>query len=173
MSLGPIDDLYREVILDHHRHPRGREPLADPDVTAEGKNPSCGDEVTLQMKFAGDTIADVGVVARGCAISTSSGSMLADLIEGMTLAEAERVAEAFRRILHGEELPEDLDLGDLEALQGVQKFPVRIKCAILPWVTMLDAILAHRQGRTPRPISTEDTAAEGKPMDVNVKEKDA
>ena len=173
MSLGPIDDLYREVILDHHRHPRGREPLADPDVTAEGKNPSCGDEVTLQMKFDGDTISDVGVIARGCAISTSSGSMLADLIEGMSLADAERVAEAFRRILHGQEFPVDVDLGDLEALQGVQKFPVRIKCAILPWVTMLDAILAHKQGRDPRPVSTEGVSDDGAPMDVNVKEKDA
>ena len=173
MSLGPIDDLYREVILDHHRHPRGREPLADPDVTAEGKNPSCGDEVTLQMKFDGDTISDVGVIARGCAISTSSGSMLADLIEGMSLAEAERVAEAFRQILHGQEFPADMDLGDLEALQGVQKFPVRIKCAILPWVTMLDAILAHKQGRDPRPVSTEGVSDDGAPMDVNVKEKDA
>ena len=173
MSLGPIDDLYREVILDHHRHPRGREPLADPDVTAEGKNPSCGDEVTLQMKFDGDTISDVGMIARGCAISTSSGSMLADLIEGMSLAEAERVAEAFRQILHGQEFPADMDLGDLEALQGVQKFPVRIKCAILPWVTMLDAILAHKQGRDPRPVSTEGVSDDGAPMDVNVKEKDA
>jgi nitrogen fixation NifU-like protein len=173
VSLGPIDDLYREVILDHHRHPRGREPLADPDVTAEGRNPSCGDEVTLQLNFDGDRISQVGVDARGCAISTSSGSMLADLIEGMTVAEAEQVADAFRGILHGGELPADLDLGDLEALQGVQKFPVRVKCAILPWVTMLDAIIAHRQGRAPRPVSTEGTGANGAPMDVNVKERDA
>ena len=172
MSLGPIDDLYREVILDHHRHPRGRERLLDPDVTAEGRNPSCGDEVTLQLDFDGDRISAVGVDARGCAISTSSGSMLADLIEGMTVAEAQQVADSFRRTLHGEEFPVDVDLGDLEALQGVQKFPVRIKCAILPWVTMLDAILAHRQGRDPRPISTEDLRDDGAPMDVNVKEKE-
>ena len=172
MSLGPIDDLYREVILEHHRHPRGREPLADPDVTAEGKNPSCGDEVTLQLNFEGDRITHVGVDARGCAISTSSGSMLADLIEGMTVEEAERVAEAFRGVLHGEEFPTDVDLGDLEALQGVQKFPVRVKCAILPWVTMLDAIIAHKQGRAPRPVSTEGVNDDGAPMDVNVKERD-
>jgi nitrogen fixation NifU-like protein len=90
----------------------------------------------------------------------------------MTVAEAEQVADAFRGILHGGELPADLDLGDLEALQGVQKFPVRVKCAILPWVTMLDAIIAHRQGRAPRPVSTEGTGAGGAPMDVNVKERD-
>lgn len=173
MSLGPIDDLYREVILDHHRNPRGRAPLADPDVTAEGKNPSCGDEVTLQLNFDGDRISAVGVDARGCAISTSSGSMLADVIEGLTVAEAEKVADAFRAVLHGGEFPADVDLGDLEALQGVQKFPVRIKCAVLPWVTMLDAILAHRQGKAPKPVSTEGVTDGGHAMDVNITEKDA
>ncbi len=172
MSLGPIDDLYREVILDHHRHPRGREPLAHPDVTAEGRNPSCGDEVTLQLNFDGDRISAVGVDARGCAISTSSGSMLADVIEGRTIAEAEKVADAFRAVLHGGEFPTDVDLGDLEALQGVQKFPVRVKCAILPWVTMLDAILAHRQGRAPQPVSTEGVTDDGHAMDVTITEKD-
>ena len=170
MSLGPIDDLYREVILDHHRNPRGREPLADPEVEAEGKNPSCGDEVTLQLKFDGDTIAEVGVLAEGCAISTSSGSMLADLVEGRTVAEAERIADAFRAVMHGEEFPADVDLGDLEALEGVQKFPVRIKCAVLPWVTLLDAVLAHRQGRAPKPVSTEGVNDDATPMHVSVKE---
>ena len=172
MSLGPIDDLYREVILDHHRNPRGREPLADPDLEAEGKNPSCGDEVTLQLNFDGETITEVGVLAQGCAISTSSGSMLAELIEGRTVAEAARIAEAFRQILHGNEFPVDVDLGDLEALEGVQKFPVRVKCAVLPWVTMLDAVLAHRSGRDPRPVSTEGVNDDAAPMEVNIKENE-
>jgi nitrogen fixation NifU-like protein len=169
-TLGPIDDLYREVILDHHRHPRGREPLVNPDVEAEGQNPSCGDEVTLQLNFDGETISEVGVLARGCAISTSSGSMLADLIEGRTAGEAARIAEAFRQVLHGKEFPADVDLGDLEALEGVQKFPVRIKCAVLPWVTLLDAVLAQRVGRAPRPVSTEGINDEATPMDVKIKE---
>jgi len=169
-SLGSVDDLYREVILDHHRHPRGREPLVDPDVAAEGVNPSCGDEITLQLNFDGETISEVGVLARGCAISTSSGSMLADLVEGRTIAEVERIAEAFRRVLHGEEFPADVDLGDLEALEGVQKFPVRIKCAVLPWVTLLDAVLAHRTDREPRPVSTEGVNDDETPMDVSIKE---
>ena len=172
MSLGPIDDLYREVILDHHRNPRGREPLADPDLEAEGKNPSCGDEVTLQLNFDGETITEVGVLAQGCAISTSSGSMLAELIEGRTVAEAARIAEAFRRVLHGNEFPADVDLGDLEALEGVQKFPVLVKCAVLPWVTMLDAVLAHRSGRDPRPVSTEGVNDDAAPMEVNIKENE-
>jgi nitrogen fixation NifU-like protein len=170
MSPGPIDDLYREVILDHHRNPRGDRPLEHPDVEASGRNPSCGDEVTLQVRFDGERIAGVGVLSRGCAISTSSGSMLAELIEGLTLAEAEQIAEAFRTVMHGDEFPTHVDLGDLEALEGVRRFPVRIKCALLPWVTLLDALLAHRQGREPRPVSTEGTAAEGTAMDVELKE---
>jgi len=172
VSLGPVDDLYREVILDHHRNPRGREPLTDPDLTAEGKNPSCGDEVTLQLNFDGETITEVGVLAQGCAISTSSGSMLAELIEGRTVAEAAQIAEAFRQVLHGNEFPADVDLGDLEALEGVQKFPVRVKCAVLPWVTMLDAVLAHRSGRDPRPVSTEGVNDDVAPMEVNIKENE-
>jgi nitrogen fixation NifU-like protein len=74
--------------------------------------------------------------------------------------------------MHGDVWPADVDLGDLEALEGVKKFPVRIKCALLPWVTLLDAILAHRQGRAPQPVSTEGTAANGQPMDVTIQEND-
>jgi nitrogen fixation NifU-like protein len=85
------------------------------------------------------------------------------------VAEAERVAELFRRSLHGDELPADVDLGDLEALTGVSKFPVRIKCALLPWVTLLDAVLAHRQGRAPATVTTE---AGGERMDVELEARD-
>jgi nitrogen fixation NifU-like protein len=170
MNGGPIDDLYREVILDHHKHPRGNQLLADYDVQAEGKNPSCGDEVTLQLKFAGDRIDGVGVLARGCAISTSSGSMLAETVAGLSVAEAKQVAAAFREVLHGKTFPAEVDLGDLEALAGVQKFPVRIKCAILPWIALLDAILAHKEGREPDPITTEGVTDDGDPMQVKIEE---
>ncbi len=142
MTTDALDSLYREVVLDHHRHPRGHEPLAHPDRQASGRNPACGDEVTLQLALDGDRIADVGVLSRGCAISTSSGSMLAEMVKGLTLADARRVADAFRHLLKGEDAPRELDLGDLEALTGVRKFPVRIKCALLPWVTLLEATLA-------------------------------
>jgi len=171
MTNGPMDALYREVVLDHHRHPRGAAALDDYDVQASGKNPSCGDEVTLQMRFDGDRIAAVGVLSQGCAISTSSGSMMAELVTGLTLDEASEVAERFRRIMHGGEFPTDVDLGDLEALEGVKKFPVRVKCALLPWVTLLDAVLAGRQGRQPQPISTEDITAHGNTMDVSLEER--
>lgn len=171
MMDGPMDSLYREVVLDHHRNPRGARPLDDYDVQASGKNPSCGDEVTLQVRFDGDTIAAVGVLSRGCAISTSSGSMMAELIEGLSVPDAEKVADRFRAVMHGDEIPTDLDLGDLEALEGVKQFPVRIKCALLPWVTLLDALLAHHQGRAPEEISTEGLTESGRPMDVTLDDR--
>ncbi|MBC8423025.1 SUF system NifU family Fe-S cluster assembly protein [bacterium] len=152
-----MDDLYREVILDHHRNPRGAAALPAPDLAADGKNPSCGDEVTLQLDFAGDRISGVAVISRGCAIATASGSMLAELAVGRTLAEVTRLAESFRAHMRGDidELPDEPDPGDLEVLSGVRKFPARVKCALLPWMTALEAAAAHAQGRTASVSSTE------------------
>ena len=152
-----LDDLYREVILDHHRSPRCCEPLASPDSVAAGKNPSCGDEVTLQLSLQGDRIDAVSVCTSGCAIATASGSILGELVTGRSLAEAGRLAEAFRLTMHDEEaeLADDLDPGDLEVLSGVRKFPVRVKCALLPWVTLLDAVNARQEGRTLGESTTE------------------
>ena len=144
MDLNALDALYREVVLDHHRHPRGNRRLERADVEAAGQNPSCGDEVSLQLRLDGDRIADVAVCSQGCAISTASGSMLAELIRGRTLAEARQLADTFKGALHGDEAPTEIDLGDLEALTGVRKFPVRVKCALLPWITLLDAVLARQ-----------------------------
>lgn len=141
MNMNALDQLYREVILDHHRHPRGRHQLHQVDVEASGLNPSCGDEVTLQLELDGNRIKDVAVDGRGCAVSTASGSILAELVTGLTLDEARQIAELFKRVMHGEEVPAEIDLGDLEALTGVRKFPVRVKCALLPWVTLLNAAL--------------------------------
>ncbi|MBD3221832.1 SUF system NifU family Fe-S cluster assembly protein [bacterium] len=166
-----MDSLYREVVLDHHRNPRGSRPLDDYDVQASGKNPSCGDEVTLQVRFDGERIAGVGVLSQGCAISTSSGSMMAELIEGRSLDEVETIADRFKAVMHGDDIPTDVDLGDLEALEGVRQFPVRIKCALLPWITLLDALIAHHQGREPDVISTEGLTEDGRPMDVTLEDR--
>ena len=153
-----MDALYREVILDHHRHPHGHDPLPDPQTEAAGKNPSCGDEVTLQLRWDGDRIADVAVLTEGCAIARASGSILADLVRGRTRAEARRLAEAFREVMHDPDgtLPDDLDPGDLEVLTGVRHFPVRVKCALLPWITLLEALLAAEQDRPAGAVSTEE-----------------
>ena len=150
-----LDDLYREVVMDHHRRPRGRAPLPRVDATAHGFNPVCGDEVVLSLALDGDRVAGVRVEGRGCAICTASGSIMAEMIPGHTTAEAEATAAAFRAVMHGGPAPAGAELGDLEALEGVQRFAVRVKCAMLPWVTLIDALGAWREGRTDATATTE------------------
>ncbi len=135
-----LDELYRDVILDHYRSPRGAKPLAHPDVTEEGYNPLCGDEVTLELDLENGVIADVSVRGRGCSISVASGSLLAEQLRGKPVADARRVIAAFKAMLHDESAPDEALLGDLSVLEGVKKFPVRIKCALLPWTTLEQAL---------------------------------
>jgi nitrogen fixation NifU-like protein len=136
----PLDEIYRDVVLDHYRSPRGRKQLESPDARAEGKNPLCGDEIEIELIWDGDTIKDVAVRGHGCSISVASGSMLAELLPGKTRQEAEKLMDAFKSMMHGEALPDGIDIGDLDALEGVSKFPVRIKCALLAWTTLKDAL---------------------------------
>ena len=142
-----LDDLYREVILDHYRSPRNRQTLDAPDIETHGFNPFCGDEVVLQLKLdnAG-LIRDVSQGGHGCSISQASASILSDLLRGKTLEEGEQLSWAFREMMRGDELSgEQLDaMGDLEALQGVRKFPIRIKCALLPWAALDDGVAEYR-----------------------------
>lgn len=154
----PLDELYREVVLDHHRRPRGREPLARVDASARGFNPVCGDEVEVRVALEGELLAGVQVAGRGCAICTASGSMLAELLRGLPLSEVHGLTEGFRDLMHGRALPPELDLGDLEALAGVARFPVRVKCAMLPWVTLEDALGSHATGSGAGVVSTEREA---------------
>ncbi len=153
-----LDELYREVVLDHHRHPRGRAPLVRVDARAHGFNPVCGDEVVLSLALDDERIAGVRVEGRGCAICTASGSIMAEMVPGRTVAEAERTSEAFRTVMHGGPAPQGVDLGDLEALEGVRKFAVRVKCAMLPWVTLADAVRAWRAGAPESSSTTEEDA---------------
>jgi nitrogen fixation NifU-like protein len=148
-----LDELYREVVLDHHRHPRGRSPLPRVDATAHGFNPVCGDDVVLSVALANDTVGGVQVTGRGCAICTASGSMLAELVPGRSIGEAETLTEAFRTMMHGGEPPAEVDMGDLPSLQGVRSFALRIKCAMLPWVT-LEQALRTRDVSDPAPTAT-------------------
>lgn len=153
-----LDSLYREVVLDHYRSPRGREPIAAPDVQHDGFNPVCGDEVHLALAMDGTEVRDIQLKCRGCAISVASASMLAEILPGKTREEVERLAEIFRRMIHGEAPPEGLDLGDLDALRGVAKFPVRVKCALLPWMTLREALRAWSEGQetVTKPTTTEE-----------------
>jgi nitrogen fixation protein NifU and related proteins len=187
-----LEDLYREIILDHYRNPRNRGELdSPPAVRAEGFNPLCGDEVVIYLDAESGVIADMKVAGQGCSISQSSASMMSVAVKGKTLAEARATIRAFRAMmsLHGQQLDgpapgsgrpsgrdfggvvggdnwpagtgeageppegsedersaaqvaadEGVSLGDLEALQGVVKFPVRIKCATLSWHTLVQAL---------------------------------
>lgn len=130
-----LDDLYREVILDHYSHPRNKGTMDDPDIKVEGANPLCGDELSIFVRLVHAKITDVKFVGRGCSISQSSASMMTQQIKGKTLDEAKHLVGRFKAMMHGEPVNED-ELGDLMALQGVRKFPVRIKCATLSWVAL-------------------------------------
>lgn len=145
-----LEDLYREIILDHYRTPRNRGELESPPaIESRGHNPLCGDEITLFLLVDGEgddaTVADIKISGQGCSISQSSASMMTQAVIGKRVSEARGVIRRFRSMM-GIESAEpqpgdaDLDLGDLEALQGVVKFPVRIKCAVLGWSTLADAL---------------------------------
>ncbi len=142
-----LEELYREVILDHYRNPRNRAVIDTPAATAEGVNPLCGDEVTVELTFDGDVVSAVSVRGQGCSISQSSASMMSEAIKGKTRQQIDELGHRFKAMLSTEDGEIELDsdrpgsvLGDLEALQGVKNYPVRIKCASLPWATLQDAL---------------------------------
>ncbi|MGM9999313.1 MAG: Fe-S cluster assembly sulfur transfer protein SufU [Candidatus Bruticola sp.] len=140
------DDLYRQIILDHYSRPRHNCHLENPTITTEGNNPTCGDEIELDLKLENGVITDVGFVGEGCSISVASSSMLADTIKGKPIEEVLKIAHAFKaRLLSHEneeaaKQAEEVDIGELEALDGVKDYPVRIKCALLSWNTLLSAL---------------------------------
>jgi nitrogen fixation NifU-like protein len=135
-----LDDLYKEIILDHYRNPRHRGSLASPSASHEGLNPLCGDEVTVELLIDSDRIADVAYRGSGCSISQSSASMMTEAIAGKPLDEVKRLKDDFTAMMRGDEKVDLESLGDLEALSGVRKFPVRVKCATLAWHTLEEAL---------------------------------
>lgn len=147
MSSEPeLDELYRELILDHYKNPRHRARLDPADVTAEGFNPVCGDEIEMELNFAGDTLTEIGVRGRGCSISQASASMMSELVEGKRIDEIRRLDGEVRQMLTDADAPVPEELGDVEALQGVAKFAVRVKCATLGWHTLTEGIEQHEKG---------------------------
>jgi nitrogen fixation protein NifU and related proteins len=149
-----LEDLYREIILDHYRSPRNRGELEAPPATrVEGFNPLCGDEIVVYLDVRDDVVDDIRIGGQGCSISQSSASMMTSAVKGKTIDEVRALTRAFKGMMsiHEQSLdgddtvPADSDepgakLGDLEALRGVVKFPVRIKCATLSWNTLLQAL---------------------------------
>jgi nitrogen fixation NifU-like protein len=147
-----LRDLYQEVILDHGRRPRNFRALADADRHMEGYNPLCGDRLTLYLRLDGDVIRDAAFQGSGCAISTASASLLTETVVGKRLAEVDEIFGAFHALLTGAERGDGkgADLGKLQVFAGVGEFPVRVKCATLPWHT-LRAALERRE----EPVTTE------------------
>lgn len=146
-----LEDLYREIILDHYRTPRNRGELDPPAIKTDGHNPLCGDEITVYLAVDGTgddaVVNDIKIGGQGCSISQSSASMMTKAVMGKSVGEVNAVMRRFKSMMgvDGIELSDDdnqVDLGELEALQGVVKFPVRIKCAVLSWNTLANAIAA-------------------------------
>jgi nitrogen fixation NifU-like protein len=145
-----LKDLYRDVIVDHNRHPRNFREIPDADRRADGFNPLCGDKLTVYVKLNGDRIADVSFNGSGCAISVASASLLTESVKGKSVAEAEGLFSQMHQLLTRDDAAVDVPgLGKLAALSGVREFPARVKCASLCWHT-LDAAL-HSQDQ----VSTE------------------
>ncbi|MDP4108055.1 SUF system NifU family Fe-S cluster assembly protein [Neobacillus sp. PS3-12] len=136
MSSNNLDMLYRRVIMDHYKKPRNRGVLEEGNLTINMNNPTCGDRIQLTMKVDDGIVTDVKYEGEGCSISMSSASMMTQAIKGKKIEDALKLAEIFSNMMQGKEYDEDLDLGDIEALQGVAKFPARIKCATLAWKAM-------------------------------------
>jgi len=150
-----LEDLYKEVILDHYKNPRNQGELpVPPAIMEEGFNPLCGDEIKVYVLTNGDVIKDIRIAGQGCSISQASASMMAESVLDKTLEEAKNLIEKFKEMmsvhesnLGSEELSEDNNensLGDLQALKGVVKYPVRIKCATLGW-NAFDQIIGSRE----------------------------
>ena len=128
-----LDELYREVILEHFKHSAHAGQIPDAEIHAAGSNPLCGDEIRFDVRMNDQRIAQIRFSGKGCAISQAASSMLAQELEGKSVAEASRLIEAMKALMQGQSSDGAIELGDLESLAGVRKFPVRGKCAALSW----------------------------------------
>ena len=147
-----LRDLYQEMILDHGKRPRNFRVQGDGAGRAEGHNPLCGDRITVYVTTDGDTISDVSFQGSGCAISTASASMMTEALIGKSLAEARELFRRFHEVVTAEE--DEAELGKLEVFKGVREFPMRVKCATLPWHT-LKAAIDRAANEAAEPVSTE------------------
>jgi len=152
-----MEDLYQEIILDHYRKPHNRAPeLADQDVHVHHSNPLCGDEMDLRLRVADDRVDGLVFDGEGCSISQASASAMTDAVLGRGLADALDLVEDFRRMMHGEPPARPDDLGDGIVFEGVAKFPVRVKCALLSWMAVRDAIQSYERGASAHTVTHEE-----------------
>jgi nitrogen fixation NifU-like protein len=135
-----LDDIYKEVILDHYKNPRNKRELPGAELQCHANNPLCGDEITVFAHVDDDTVAEVTFQGAGCSISQSSASMMTEAVTGSSLDEARAMAGRFRGMMAGEVEPDEESFGDLVALKGVVQYPIRIKCAVLAWDVVQEAL---------------------------------
>lgn len=149
--MSDLQDLYQELIVDHNRRPRNRRAMENPDCTAQGYNPLCGDRVTVYVKLDGDVIKDVAFEGKGCAISTASASLMTETLKDKTLDQAQSLYRCFHDLVTGAgHTCEDVSLGKLEVFSGVSKYPARVKCASLVWHAVKSALEGKGE-----PVTTE------------------
>ena len=135
-----LDDIYKEVILDHYKSPRNKRELDDATVSCTRNNPLCGDEITVYAHVEGDQVVEVAFQGAGCSISMSSASMMTEAVMGTSIEGAKDMAARFRGMMAGEIEPDEDAFGDLVALKGVVQYPIRIKCAVLAWDVLQEAM---------------------------------
>lgn len=141
METPQLNSLYQQLILEHYRNPRNKTELDEKSVEIHMANPVCGDEIRLQLQIEAGHITKAAFVGQGCSISQAAVSMMTSLLEGRSLEDADGLAQRFTEMMHGDEsAAKDRSLGDLRALQGVSKFPVRIKCALLGFDALQEAL---------------------------------
>ncbi len=138
--MGGLDNLYQEVILDHYKNRRHRGEIGHATVTVDHNNPVCGDEIHLQVRVDDGRLADLGHTGDGCSISQASASMMSEVVIGKSRAEALALVDHMRAVMHGTEEPDEELLEDGIALAGVRQFPARVKCALLSWMALKDAL---------------------------------
>ena len=135
-----LDEIYKEVILDHYKNPRNKREVAGAELTCSKNNPLCGDEITVFVHEEDGKLLEVGFLGQGCSISQSSASMMTEAVSGATREETEELIGRIRGMMAGEIEPDEDAFGELVALKGVVKYPVRIKCAVLPWDVLQEAL---------------------------------
>ncbi|MBN8193594.1 SUF system NifU family Fe-S cluster assembly protein [Bacillus sp. NTK074B] len=145
MSFNNLDQLYRQVIMDHYKNPRNKGSLEDGSFTIDMNNPTCGDRIHLTLKVENGVVQDAKFDGEGCSISMASASMMTQAVKGKKIEEALKLSKIFSDMMQGNEYDDDVDLGDIEALQGVAKFPARIKCATLAWKAMEKGVSEEEQ----------------------------
>lgn len=135
-----LDDIYKEVILDHYKNPRNKREMPEAEFSCSRNNPLCGDEITVFVHAEDGKVHEVSFVGQGCSISQSSASMMTEAVTGKAVEDVQKLIADFRGMMAGELDPSEDDLGDLVALKGVVKYPIRIKCAVLAWDVLQEAL---------------------------------